>query len=111
MDVSDQLHASAALPPGEEHPVPIGYESGWAPEPVWTYGEKKNLFPLPGIEPQFLGRPARSLIFLAQLFTWILARENCGSAALMMRVVSWGDIVYSGSCERLGGTYCHLQPW
>jgi hypothetical protein len=61
--VSDQLHASAALPPGEELPVPVGYESGWAPEPVWAYGEEKNLFRLLGIEPQFLGRPAHSLRF------------------------------------------------
>jgi hypothetical protein len=22
--------------PGENPPVPIGYEAGWAPEPVWT---------------------------------------------------------------------------
>jgi hypothetical protein len=25
-----------ALPPGKEQPVPIGQESGWASEPVWT---------------------------------------------------------------------------
>jgi hypothetical protein len=25
-----------ALPPGEEPPVPIVQEAGWAPEPVWT---------------------------------------------------------------------------
>jgi hypothetical protein len=29
--VSGQLHALTTLPP----PVPIGYEAGWAPEPVW----------------------------------------------------------------------------
>jgi hypothetical protein len=34
--VSGQLHALAALPPGKEPPVPIGYEVGWTPEPVWT---------------------------------------------------------------------------
>jgi hypothetical protein len=26
------------------------------------YGEEKNLFPLPGIEPQLVGRPAHSLV-------------------------------------------------
>jgi hypothetical protein len=37
MGVSDQHHAPCrALPPGEEPPVPIGQEAGWAPEPVWT---------------------------------------------------------------------------
>jgi hypothetical protein len=34
MGVSGQLHAPAALPPGEKPPVPIGQEAGWAPEPV-----------------------------------------------------------------------------
>jgi len=36
MEVSGQLYDSAALPPGEETPVPIGQEPGWDPEPVWT---------------------------------------------------------------------------
>jgi hypothetical protein len=42
MEVSGQLHTPAALPPEEELPAPIGYEAGWAPEPVWTLwsGEK-----------------------------------------------------------------------
>jgi len=30
MEMSSQLHASAALPP-----IPLGYEVGWAPDPVW----------------------------------------------------------------------------
>jgi hypothetical protein len=36
LEVSGQLNAPTALPPGEEPPVPIGKEAGWAPEPVWT---------------------------------------------------------------------------
>jgi hypothetical protein len=35
MEVSGQLHAPAALSPGEEL-VPIGQEAEWAPEPVRT---------------------------------------------------------------------------
>jgi hypothetical protein len=31
MEVSGQLHAPAALPPGKETLVPIGQEAGWAP--------------------------------------------------------------------------------
>jgi hypothetical protein len=32
------------LPRKESHPVPIGEESGWDPEPVWTlYRTEKNL--------------------------------------------------------------------
>jgi hypothetical protein len=49
MEVSGQLHAPAALPSGKEPPVPIGYEAGWAPQPVWKAVEK-TLLPLPGIE-------------------------------------------------------------
>jgi hypothetical protein len=36
MEVSGQLHAPAALPPGKKPLVPIGQEAGWAPEPFWT---------------------------------------------------------------------------
>jgi hypothetical protein len=44
--VSGQLYAPAALPPGEEPPVPIGYEAGWAPEPVWTlWSREKSIAP------------------------------------------------------------------
>jgi hypothetical protein len=34
--VSGQLHGSAALLPGKEPTVPIGYRAGWATESVWT---------------------------------------------------------------------------
>jgi hypothetical protein len=36
MEVSGQLHAPATLLLGKEPLVPVGYEAGWAPEPVWT---------------------------------------------------------------------------
>jgi hypothetical protein len=35
MEVSGQLN-----PLGKEPPVPIGYEAGWDPEPVWTTWRK-----------------------------------------------------------------------
>jgi hypothetical protein len=35
MEVSGQLHVLVALPPGQEHPAPIGQEVQWAQEPVW----------------------------------------------------------------------------
>jgi hypothetical protein len=35
MGVSGQFYAPAALPPGKEPLVLIGYEAGWTPEPVW----------------------------------------------------------------------------
>jgi hypothetical protein len=37
----------SALPPGKGHPVPIGYEAGWAPEPVWKQRlEEKSSSPV-----------------------------------------------------------------
>jgi hypothetical protein len=36
VEVCGHLHAPAALPPGREPLVPIGWEAGWAPEPFWT---------------------------------------------------------------------------
>jgi len=36
MEVSGQLHASAALPPEKQLLLPIREEAGWAPEPFWT---------------------------------------------------------------------------
>jgi hypothetical protein len=35
MEASDQLYASAALPPGKEISALSGPEAGWAPESVW----------------------------------------------------------------------------
>jgi hypothetical protein len=35
-----------ALPPGEEPPVPIVQEAGWAPEPVWTQRLEEKSFRL-----------------------------------------------------------------
>jgi hypothetical protein len=42
MEVGDQLHAPAALPSEEGDPVPIGYETGWTPEPAWTICSSAN---------------------------------------------------------------------
>jgi hypothetical protein len=36
MEVSGQLHAPAALPPGKEPLVRTEQEAEWAPEPFWT---------------------------------------------------------------------------
>jgi hypothetical protein len=41
-----------ALPLGKRPPVPIGQETMWASELVWTQRLKEKSFPLPGIEPQ-----------------------------------------------------------
>jgi hypothetical protein len=35
MEVSGRLHDPAALPPGNQLTVAIGYEASWASGPVW----------------------------------------------------------------------------
>jgi hypothetical protein len=62
MKASGHLDATAALSPRIEPPVPIGYEAGWNPKLVWTMWRRNNLFPLPEIEPRFLGFLPCSLI-------------------------------------------------
>jgi hypothetical protein len=42
MEVSGQLHAPAALFPGEQPPVPIVYEAGKAQEPVWRLWRREK---------------------------------------------------------------------
>jgi hypothetical protein len=45
LDGDDQLHASAALTPVKEHPVPIAEEAGWVPEPVWMLWRREKSYP------------------------------------------------------------------
>jgi hypothetical protein len=54
MKTSGQLHVPAALPPGKEPLIPIGYEAGWVPEPFWTRWWWKKSQPLPGYEPPII---------------------------------------------------------
>ena len=50
-EVSGQLHVPVTfhLPPPRER-TPITHRLGWASEPVWHFGQEKNLLPLVGIE-------------------------------------------------------------
>jgi hypothetical protein len=57
MEVSGQLHAPAAKPPGKNPSVPIGEEPVWAPKSILALWSRKNFLPLPGIETR---RPSRS---------------------------------------------------
>jgi len=41
-----QIHAPAALPPAEEHPVSTGKKIGWGQRGFWTLGQQKTLLPL-----------------------------------------------------------------
>jgi hypothetical protein len=57
LEVSGQLHALPALPPGKEPQVSIGWETGCTPELVWMMS---NFLGLPKLEFCLLGRPVCS---------------------------------------------------
>jgi hypothetical protein len=58
--VSGQLHAPAALPPGERAPA-THWIVGWVdPRAGLDDVEKRKFLTLPGFELRLLGRPARS---------------------------------------------------
>jgi hypothetical protein len=44
MEVSGQFHAPDRLLPGEEPPVPIGWEAGWVPEAIWKLWRREKHF-------------------------------------------------------------------
>lgn len=50
MEEDGQLHTSAALLPGKEPSLIMEKDDGWALEPMWSFGEEKNLLPLIELE-------------------------------------------------------------
>jgi hypothetical protein len=54
MEVSCQLHAPAALPPGKEPRYPLYGRLGGPQSRSGRSGEKKNSQPLSGLEPQII---------------------------------------------------------
>jgi hypothetical protein len=61
MEVSGHLHGPAALSPGKNNPVPIGYEAGCAQSRSGYGGEEKSIPSLPRRELN-PGRPVSSLV-------------------------------------------------
>jgi hypothetical protein len=54
MEVNGQLHAPAALPPGKEPLVHIGYKARWTQIRSGGSGEEKNSQSLPGLQPPII---------------------------------------------------------
>jgi len=58
MEVSRQLQAPVALLPEKYAQIPIEYEAGWVPEPVWTRcWRERHLCPC---RESYTGRPTHS---------------------------------------------------
>jgi hypothetical protein len=62
MEASGPLHAVAALAPGKIITVPTECEAEWASGRSGRIGVDTDVLPVTGIEPRFLGCPARSLV-------------------------------------------------
>jgi hypothetical protein len=62
MEVCGQIHNPAALSSGHRPRYPMCRKLGGSQNRSGRYRVEKNLFPLPGIETRFLGRPACSLV-------------------------------------------------
>jgi hypothetical protein len=62
MEISGQLHATAALHPREEPPGHVEDEAGWVPEPAWRIRrrEKKKTLASLGIQTPGLSTPQPS---------------------------------------------------
>jgi hypothetical protein len=72
LDVTGQLHAPAALPPGKETRYPLDRRLGGPQSRSGQYGEVKILDPI-GLELRPLGRPAILLalaVHQARTFIW-----------------------------------------
>jgi hypothetical protein len=67
LEVSGQLHAPAALPPGKEPPVPFEYEVGWTAEPVWTIWRSENSYPHRDLNPD----PSKCMIVMMAIELFI----------------------------------------
>jgi hypothetical protein len=83
MAVSGHVHPPAALLPGKEALVPIGWEAGWAPEPVWTLWRRKISCPC---RESNLGREP-----IARRNTE-LERHNLYSPPTIILVIKWRRI-------------------
>jgi len=54
MEVRGKLHAPGRFISGERAPVSIGYDGGWAPEPVGMWWRREKSLFLPGARGSYL---------------------------------------------------------
>jgi hypothetical protein len=80
VEVSGQFHALAILPHRKKSPVPIGYEDGWTPEPVWMLWKRKKSLPCQEWNPDLIfgfGH-TKSLIVIVYIFVTHHHTNFCG---------------------------------
>jgi hypothetical protein len=77
--MSSQLHATAAFLPEETpYPFPMGYETDWVPEQVWTLWKKeKSLVSAPAWKsPRFLCSSANILVGIPAEFSQLQIKQT-----------------------------------
>jgi len=83
--LSGRFHAPAALPRGKGHRHPAG---GWADLRAGhgPFRKGTNILTLPGMEPRFVGRTARSNYtkWAIPALVWIVLWKNWGSGKLLI---------------------------
>jgi hypothetical protein len=90
MDVSGQLHAPVVLPLGNSPRYPLNRRLGETQSRYALYGEKNISFPLLGIEPRLLIRPALSLVAIPTDLSRLPennVRKNKTITFLLVRVI------------------------
>jgi hypothetical protein len=75
MEVSDQLHAPAALPRGKSPWYPLDRRLRVAQNRSGRGGEENNSHSPPGIEPYNPDRLARCLVAIATELSWLLCNS------------------------------------
>jgi hypothetical protein len=81
MEVHGNFHVPDALPP-----VPIGQESEWAPEPVWTLWNREKYSLLQEIEPRFVDRPVHRIGTVLTELSLYRVTCNCFNASAVLWV-------------------------
>jgi hypothetical protein len=75
MEVSDQLHAPAGLPPGKEPLMSLDRRLGGPQNRCGRRNKEQNSQPLPpGIEPWNPDRTTRSLVAIPTELSWLFHR-------------------------------------
>jgi hypothetical protein len=85
--------------------VLLGYEAGWAREPVWTLWREKNFLLLPGTEPRSSSQSLCRKGFMYRRLKCVLLQKSRDMSFLL----SWGNTRYCITWETLWKCWCTFK--